>query len=87
MILKTMNAKMGKINNQNFKIRFHIWPIFCFRFHTYCIGIEDYDFQKQNCQKKNVILKTLDFRFGQRPFALCPPFPPFPLTYMREVFL
>jgi hypothetical protein len=39
--------------------------------------------RNKNAQNKNFIFKTLDFK-GQRPFALCPPFP---LTYMREVFL
>jgi hypothetical protein len=51
MILKTTNAKMGKINNQNLKIKFHIWPIFCFRLHIYYIGIEDYAFRDKNAKR------------------------------------
>jgi hypothetical protein len=50
-----LNAKMGKINKQNLKINFHIWPLFCFRLHIYYIGINDYDFRDKNARRRNFI--------------------------------
>jgi hypothetical protein len=43
---------MGKINKQIKKIRFHIWPTFCFRLHIYYIGIEDYGFRDNNAKRE-----------------------------------
>ncbi len=51
MIFFLNNAKIGKINLKKFKIRFHIWPIFCFRLHIYYIGVENYDFRDKNVKR------------------------------------
>jgi len=41
---KDKNAKMEEIYRQFKKIIFHVWFLFLFKLHIYCISMEDYDY-------------------------------------------